>query len=108
MPRRSEHYPWPKHHQINVGFSPEVCFSPDLCEPPTSGYPCRIRDPAICQGKALGELQILYALARPGMLERRAAIWRMPALVASNVLSRREETVAFVPANPLSDPAVSS
>jgi hypothetical protein len=34
----------------------------------------------------------------------RAAIWMMRALVASNVLSRREGTVLFVPVNPVSDP----
>ena len=34
----------------------------------------------------------------------RAAIWMMRALVASNVLSRREETVLFVPVNPVIDP----
>jgi sirohydrochlorin cobaltochelatase len=34
----------------------------------------------------------------------RAAIWMMRALVASNVLSRREETVLFVPVNPATDP----
>jgi sirohydrochlorin cobaltochelatase len=33
----------------------------------------------------------------------RTAIWMMRALVASNVLSRREETVLFVPVNPASD-----
>jgi len=33
-----------------------------------------------------------------------AAIWIMRALVASNVLSRREETLVFVPVNPLRDP----
>ena len=34
----------------------------------------------------------------------RAAIWMMRALVASNVLSRREETVLFVPIDPETDP----
>jgi sirohydrochlorin cobaltochelatase len=34
----------------------------------------------------------------------RAAIWMMRVLVASNVLSRREETTVFVPLNPASDP----
>ncbi len=34
----------------------------------------------------------------------RAAIWMMRALVASNVLSRREGTVLFVPVNAASDP----
>jgi hypothetical protein len=34
----------------------------------------------------------------------RAAIWIMRALVVSNVLSRREGTVVFVPVNPESDP----
>jgi hypothetical protein len=34
----------------------------------------------------------------------RAAIWMMRALVASNVLSRREGTILFVPVNPVSDP----
>lgn len=34
----------------------------------------------------------------------RAAIWMMRALVASNVLARREETTLFVPLNPASDP----
>ena len=32
------------------------------------------------------------------------AIWRMRALVASNVLSRREGTTLFIPINPSSDP----
>lgn len=35
----------------------------------------------------------------------RSAIWMMRSLVASNVLSRREETTLFVPANPLADPS---
>jgi sirohydrochlorin cobaltochelatase len=35
----------------------------------------------------------------------RAAIWMMRALVVSNVLSRREDGVLFVPVNPESDPA---
>jgi sirohydrochlorin cobaltochelatase len=34
----------------------------------------------------------------------RAAVWMMRALVASNVLSRREGEVLFVPVNPVSDP----
>lgn len=34
----------------------------------------------------------------------RAAIWMMRALVVSNVLSRREGTVLFVPVNPVDDP----
>ena len=34
----------------------------------------------------------------------RFAIWMMRALVASNVLSRREETTLFVPLNPVQDP----
>ena len=34
----------------------------------------------------------------------RAAVWMMRALVASNVLSRREGTVLFVPVNPVTDP----
>ena len=33
-----------------------------------------------------------------------AAIWMMRALVASNVLSRREDTVLFVPVNAATDP----
>jgi hypothetical protein len=33
----------------------------------------------------------------------RAAVWMMRALVASNVLSRREGTVLFVPLNPATD-----
>jgi hypothetical protein len=33
-----------------------------------------------------------------------AAIWMMRALVASNVLARREATVLFVPVNPAADP----
>ena len=34
----------------------------------------------------------------------RAAIWMMRAMVASNILARREGTVLFVPLNPASDP----
>jgi sirohydrochlorin cobaltochelatase len=34
----------------------------------------------------------------------RAAVWMMRALVASNILSRREGTTLFVPVNPLTDP----
>jgi hypothetical protein len=34
----------------------------------------------------------------------RAAVWMMRALVAGNVLARREETTLFVPVNPASDP----
>jgi hypothetical protein len=34
----------------------------------------------------------------------RFAVWMMRALVATNVLSRREETVLFVPVNPATDP----
>lgn len=34
----------------------------------------------------------------------RRAIWLMRALVAGNVLARREETVLFVPVNPATDP----
>ena len=34
----------------------------------------------------------------------RSAVWLMRALVASNVLSRREGTVLFVPVNPSADP----
>ena len=34
----------------------------------------------------------------------RSAIWMMRAMVASNVLARREETVLFVPVNPAIDP----
>jgi len=35
----------------------------------------------------------------------RAAIWMMRAMVASNVLSRREEKALFVPINPVTDPS---
>jgi len=35
----------------------------------------------------------------------RAAVWMMRAIVAGNILSRREGTVLFVPVNPQSDPA---
>jgi hypothetical protein len=35
----------------------------------------------------------------------RAAVWQMRALVAYNVLSRREETTLFVPVNATTDPA---
>lgn len=34
----------------------------------------------------------------------KAAVWMMRALVANNVLSRREGTTCFVPGNPVSDP----
>ena len=34
----------------------------------------------------------------------RRAVWMMRALVASNVLSRREDTTLFVPVNPATDP----
>jgi len=34
----------------------------------------------------------------------KAAVWMMRAMVANNVLSRREETTLFVPKNPVSDP----
>jgi sirohydrochlorin cobaltochelatase len=34
----------------------------------------------------------------------RAAVWMMRAMVATNVLSRREGTVLFVPVNPANDP----
>jgi len=34
----------------------------------------------------------------------RFAVWMMRALVASNVLARREDTVLFVPVNPSTDP----
>jgi sirohydrochlorin cobaltochelatase len=34
----------------------------------------------------------------------RSAVWMMRALVASNVLARREESVLFVPVNPAADP----
>ena len=34
-----------------------------------------------------------------------SAIWTMRALVASNILSRREDTVLFVPVNPSTDPS---
>ena len=35
----------------------------------------------------------------------RSAIWMMRAMVASNILSRREGTVLFVPVNPVLDSA---
>jgi hypothetical protein len=38
----------------------------------------------------------------------RAAVWRMRALVAYNVLARREETTLFVPVNAMTDPAGTS
>jgi hypothetical protein len=34
----------------------------------------------------------------------RAAVWMMRALIATNVLSRREGTVLFVPVDPVDDP----
>ena len=34
----------------------------------------------------------------------RCAVWMMRALVATNVLSRREGTTLFVPVNPATDP----
>ncbi len=34
----------------------------------------------------------------------RAAVWMMRSMVASNILSRREDKVLFLPVNPISDP----
>ena len=45
-----------------------------------------------------------FASARETSDEIAQAIWMMRALVASNVLSRREDTVLFVPINPNTDP----
>jgi hypothetical protein len=39
--------------------------------------------------------------------DTKTAIWLMRALVASNVLARREETTLFVPVNPVDDPDAS-
>lgn len=36
--------------------------------------------------------------------EVRTAVWMMRALVANNILARREETTLFVPVNPVEDP----
>lgn len=60
---------------------------------------------AISEGTGLQRSQSRYAgwlgINCPSI---RAAVWMMRALVASNVLSRREETTLFVPINPVSDP----
>ena len=60
---------------------------------------------AIRESIGLGTVQV----PRPGWIgvdcgSVKTAIWMMRAMVASNVLSRREETVLFLPVNPVTDP----
>ena len=60
---------------------------------------------AVHQSTGLAPSNLLYAgWLGFGCPDVRAAIWMMRALVVSNVLSRREGTVLFVPVHPVSDP----
>ena len=63
-----------------------------LAQPSTGRPACRRRGIATPAGSGLECPSV------------RAAVWMMRALVASNVLSRREGTVLFVPINPVRDP----
>jgi hypothetical protein len=68
----------------------------------------------LLRGHMAGALRLatglpISGLRYPGWLglecpSARGAIWMMRALVVSNVLARREETVLFVPVNAVSDP----
>ena len=84
-----------------------------LVEPPLP-YDDASRLPAAAPARLAGEIERRTGLRAsdrrdPGWLglaceSVRAAVWMMRALVACNVLSRREGTVLYVPANGVTDP----
>ena len=85
-----------------------------LIQPPISGYGVRGNDLQLLCNSMSDKILMLTGL-RPsshkyaGWLgvdcpDVRAAIWIMRAMVASNVLSRREGTTLFVPIDPGRDP----
>ena len=105
------HIPENQQREIGELFNAMAAESP-LIEPDLSrGDSAERRNVASCLGEQIQRVSGLQTSPRryPGWLgvecpSVRFAVWMMRALVASNVLSRREGTVLFLPVNPATDP----
>ena len=108
-----EHMPQAQRRDIANLFARMSVGSP-LIQPALSGVDLRADKRRILGGKIAEAIRHATGLFQSGHQYRgwlgiecadvRAAIWIMRAMVASNILSRREGTVLFVPLNPESDP----
>jgi sirohydrochlorin cobaltochelatase len=105
---------WPADHRIIANLFATMAAESQLVQPALSGPDFRADRHNALRSKITQQIDSVTGLRSsdhqyPGWLgvqcpDIRAAIWMMRAMVASNVLSRREGTVLFVPVNPASDP----
>lgn len=92
----------------------EMAVEFPLIQPEEFGPEFRADTHQILRGKMTAKISQLTGLRSPGhqysgwlgleCADVPTAVWMMRALVATNVLSRREEATLFVPINPKSDP----
>jgi sirohydrochlorin cobaltochelatase len=97
---------WPAEHREVAGLFAKMALQSPLVEPGAGdAAQCEEMAQAVYEKTGLAPSKHRYAgwlgVNCPSV---RAAIWMMRALVVSNVLSRREETVLFVPVNSVTDP----
>lgn len=99
---------WPTEHREIAALFAKMAEKSPLIQPAISGDEQAQREKmaqAIFAATGLSASHHQYAgwlgVNCPSV---RAAIWMMRALVVSNVVSRREETVLFVPVNSVTDP----
>jgi sirohydrochlorin cobaltochelatase len=105
---------WPAEHREINGLFAKMALESPLLQPAISGdefrtdadqAQCETMSKAIYAATGLSSSNHQYVgwlgVNCPSV---RAAIWMMRAMVVSNVLSRREETVLFVPVNSVIDP----
>ncbi len=103
---------WSGQHRDIANLFAGIAAKWPLIQPPGPSYDAAQQE--TLSGTIAGAIHQATGLPRsnhqyPGWLglqcaDIRAAIWMMRALVASNILARREEAVLFVPVNPTSDP----
>ncbi len=97
---------WPAEHRMIAGLFAKMAQLSPLVQPGASDETqCEKMAQAISDRTGLSRSSHRYAgwlgVNCPSV---RAAIWMMRAMVVSNVLARREETVLFVPVNTDTDP----
>jgi len=105
---------WPGQQEVIAGLFAEIEAEFPLVQPALSGHDFPTDRHQILIGKMAETIHQLTGLGSSshqyaGWLgvvcpDVRAAIWIMRAMVVSNILSRREGTVVFMPVNPATDP----
>jgi sirohydrochlorin cobaltochelatase len=115
---KTSHYWWGHmgkgQRQFVADLFEEMELESPLLEPPVAGPDMRAEESRLLSAKMAEAIQQATGLRSSnhryagwlGLVcpNVGSAIWMMRSMVASNVLSRREETVLFVPVNPASDP----